>query len=121
MNSSLWHDPALIGIELHRAKSIGDNCALNRLCRMACPPANDVTAQIPLGENIPKRFALARCACVRPRAAVHRVRLDKPVATVFVSKLTGCNRIPQHGGQNRLPSCEVTHDPPVNDSIEGWH
>ena len=54
---------------------------------MTCPPADDVTAQPGLGKNIPKRFAFARCAGVRPRAAVLRIRLDETVNAVLVGEL----------------------------------
>src|SRR5205823_14143471 len=70
---------------------------------------------------IPKSFALARCAGVRPGTAVDRVWLDEAMDAMFIGELPRGHGIPEHRGQNRLQSCEVTHDSAVNESIEGWH
>ena len=58
---------------------------------MTRPPADDVTAQPALGEDIPKRLALARGACVGPRSAVYRIGLDEAVDTVLIGKFPGRN------------------------------
>ena len=48
MDRSLWNGPAFLRIESHPAKGIGHHVAIDRLRRMTCPPADDVTAAVPL-------------------------------------------------------------------------
>src|SRR5437764_10412309 len=94
MDGSLGHDPALLGIESHSAKGIGHHVTLDRFGRMARPPAYDVAAESRLAKNVPKRFAFARCARVRPCTAIHRVRLDETVDAVLIGKLACSYRVP---------------------------
>src|SRR5690349_17975379 len=110
--------PSFLGIKAHSAKGVGYDRSIDWLRWMTCPPANDVTAQTALGKNIPKRLALARSAGVRPGAAIDRIRLDKPMDAMFVSRLTGRDRIPQHRGQDRLKRSQVTHNPAVDKRVK---
>src|SRR5882757_3066176 len=66
-------NPAFLPIESHSGKGIGHHVTLDRFGRMTCPPTDDVTAEPRLTKNIPKCFAFARCACIRPCAAVYRI------------------------------------------------
>ena len=88
---------------------------------MTGPPADDVTAQTRLGENIPKRFAFARSAGVGPRAAVYRVRLDEAVDAVLVGEFSGSDGIPEHRRENRLKRREIAHHPAVDQALEARH
>ena len=117
----LGKGPSFLRIEPDPAKCVRDHIAIDRLRGMTRPPADDVIPQPALGENVPKRFALARSARVRPSAPVHRIRLDESVDAMLIRKLTRRDRIPEHGGENRLEGCEVPHDPAVYEGIEGRH
>src|SRR4051812_19472294 len=117
MNCSFRNGPPFLGIEPHTAERICYHVTVDRLRRMTCPPANDVTAQPALSEYVPERFAFARRARVRTRSAVHWVRLYKPMDAMFIGKLTGGHRIPKHGRKNRLKRSEIAHHPAVDESV----
>ena len=102
-------------------KAFGDDCAVDRLGRMTGPPADDVTAQTGLREDIPERFAFARSARVRARAAVDRIGLDETVDAVLVCEFSGRDRIPEHGRENRLERGQISHHAAIDQPVERWH
>src|SRR5437763_9774853 len=109
VDCSFRNTPAFLRIELHSAKRVRHDRALDWLRRMTRPPANDVTPQTALGENIPKRLALARSAGVRPCPAVHRVGLDKTMDSMFVGELSCRDGVPEHRREDWLQSSQITH------------
>src|SRR5438045_3143561 len=96
MDRSLRNDPAFLRIEPYSAESIGYYVTIDRLSRVTRPPANDITPQPTLGENIPKRLAFARSASVRSCPAVYRVGLDEAVDAMLIGKFSGRDRVPKH-------------------------
>ena len=116
VDCSFRNAPAFLRIELHSAKRVRHDRALDWLRRMTRPPANDVTPQTALGENIPKRFALARSAGVRPRPAVYRVGLDEAMDAVFVGKLSRRDGVPEHWRKNWLERREIAHHAAIDEA-----
>src|SRR5436190_19995207 len=108
-------------MKLHSTKRVRHDRALDWLRGMTGPPAYDVTPQTALGENIPKRFALARSAGVRPCPAVDRVGLDEAVDAVLIGKFAGRDRVPEHRREDRLEGSKVTHHSTIDERIEGRH
>ena len=62
--------PTVFRIEPCAPKSIGNYGAIDRLRRMTRPPADDITSQPTLTENIPERLTLSRRAGIRARSAI---------------------------------------------------
>src|SRR5580693_10235053 len=96
-------------------KKIGNRDAVNRLCRMTSEPTQDVGFEAALGENIPDRLDLTRCARDWPNAAVLRVRLHESVDAMLVRPFPGSNRIPQHGGKDRSQGRQIPHHTMVDE------
>src|SRR5439155_19150901 len=121
MDGAFRNRPSFLGIKAHSAKGVGYHRSLDWLRRMTRPPANDVTPQTALGENIPKRLALARSAGVRPCPAVHRVGLDKTMDSMFVVELSCRDGVPEHRREDWLQSSQITHYSAVDEGVEGRH
>src|SRR4051795_13072712 len=77
-------------------KTIANNRAPNRLCRVTTEPRDTVRPKPGLSEDIPDRFALAARARHWPYAAAIRQRFHKTTNTMLIRPLARRDRIPQH-------------------------
>src|SRR6266513_2046406 len=96
MDCSRRNHPAALRVGPDSGECIGYHVTENRFSRMTCPPPDDVTAQPRLAENIPESFAFARCAGIRPGAAVFGIRFDKTVNAVLVRVFSSGGGVPEH-------------------------
>src|SRR5205085_12635295 len=88
---------------------------------MTRKPGEYLRCQPRLGQDIPDRFGFTRCAHYRANASAIRFQFHKAVDPMFVRTFTGCDRIPQHRGEDRLNCCQVADHSAVDEAFERRH